>query len=223
MRVTLTFDNGPHPVGTPLVLEHLARRRIPAIFFVVGERTGGAGKEVLRATADAGHLIGNHTWSHTGPLGELTVSGAARDEVVRTQQAIAAYAAQPPLFRPVGADPGGVIDDRLLNAEAVDTLREGSFTVVLWNVLPYDWQHPETWPEEAIEGCRRHRHAVVVLHDAYPDAVAALPGFLDQLIHAGTEFTVRLPTDCTPMTAGADTPGLTALVRAGPAARHPRT
>lgn len=220
MRVTLTFDNGPHPVGTPVVLEHLAQRDITAIFFVVGNRASGAGRELVAAAAGAGHLIGNHTWSHRRPLGELTSRGAARDEIVRTQAAIAPFASEPPLFRPVGADPGGIIDDRLLNDEAAVTLRAGGYTVALWNVLAHDWDRPLEWPDIALAGCRGAGHAVVVLHDAHPHGLALLPGFLDALMRDGAEFTQTLPADCTPLIAGVPAPSIAPLIRGAPCGPH---
>jgi peptidoglycan/xylan/chitin deacetylase (PgdA/CDA1 family) len=220
MRVTLTFDNGPHPVGTPQTLAALAERDIPAIFFVVGERMTGSADDLVTAIVDDGHLVGNHTWSHAGPLGELTGLGAAPEEIARAQEAIGNRASDPPLFRPVGAAPGGVVDDRLFTVEAVETLRAGSFTVALWNVLPHDWESPFDWTGCALAACRTLDHAVIVLHDAYPAGLAALPAFLDALAADGAAFTLALPEECTPMIAGVPTPQLDPLIRGAPPRPH---
>ncbi|GAB2850652.1 polysaccharide deacetylase family protein [Microbacterium insulae] len=212
MRVTLTFDNGPHPVGTPLVLDELGRRGIPAMFFVIGAKAVGAHRALVARAASEGHVIGNHTWSHSGPLGELRPPGAARDEILRAQAAIASFASDPPLFRPVGAAPGGIIDRRLLNDEAAAVLRDGGYTTALWNVLPGDWLNPRGWAAPARDRCRTVDHGVVVLHDSYPDGLAHLPGFLDALIDDGAEFCLELAPECTPMVAGRPGPCFDELV-----------
>ena len=73
--LTLTFDNGPEPSVTPLVLDVLARHGVVSTFFVIGckllDPTARACAE--RAHAE-GHWIGNHTWTHSRPLGEQLVA-----------------------------------------------------------------------------------------------------------------------------------------------------
>jgi peptidoglycan/xylan/chitin deacetylase (PgdA/CDA1 family) len=59
----LTFDDGPNPGATPLVLETLARESVPAAFFLVGEHVRRF-PAIARAVAEAGHQIGNHTMRH---------------------------------------------------------------------------------------------------------------------------------------------------------------
>ena len=61
-RVTLSFDNGPHPELTPRILDVLARRRVPASFFVLGSAMAVPEKRLAAERAHAeGHWIGNHT------------------------------------------------------------------------------------------------------------------------------------------------------------------
>src|ERR1035438_8316320 len=62
--VALTFDDGPDPVTTPRVLDILHQKQVPATFFVVGERAEQHPELVRRALAE-GHLVENHTWSHS--------------------------------------------------------------------------------------------------------------------------------------------------------------
>ena len=62
MEICLSFDNGPEPEATPGVLEVLARRRIPAMFFVIGEKLRDPkARALVQQARDAGHVIGNHT------------------------------------------------------------------------------------------------------------------------------------------------------------------
>ena len=62
-RIALTFDDGPDPVWTPRVLEVLAEKRVPASFFLVGERAARA-SEIVRRIAAHGHEVASHGWSH---------------------------------------------------------------------------------------------------------------------------------------------------------------
>jgi len=62
-EVVLTFDDGPWPNNTPLVLEALAEQCTKALFFPIGKHAGWH-PEILKKVAAAGHTIGTHTWSH---------------------------------------------------------------------------------------------------------------------------------------------------------------
>jgi peptidoglycan-N-acetylglucosamine deacetylase len=61
--VALTFDDGPDPVFTPRVLDILAQFGVRATFFVIGKRAEQH-PEIIRAIAEAGHEVGNHTYTH---------------------------------------------------------------------------------------------------------------------------------------------------------------
>jgi peptidoglycan/xylan/chitin deacetylase (PgdA/CDA1 family) len=63
--VFLTFDDGPHPTHTHAVLERLAKFDLQAAFFLVGKRIADA--DLVKQIADAGHILGNHTFSHAVP------------------------------------------------------------------------------------------------------------------------------------------------------------
>ncbi|MEK9722326.1 MAG: polysaccharide deacetylase family protein [Rhodospirillaceae bacterium] len=82
--VTLTFDNGPDAAVTPRVLDILAAHGVLATFFVVGERlaASAAARAAVERARAAGHWIGNHSFTHTTPLGQLG-GDAARDEIER--------------------------------------------------------------------------------------------------------------------------------------------
>jgi peptidoglycan-N-acetylglucosamine deacetylase len=62
-EVALTFDDGPHPVHTPSVLDVLARHGVKATYFLVGERAARYPKLVERIFAD-GHGLASHTYTH---------------------------------------------------------------------------------------------------------------------------------------------------------------
>ena len=87
--LTLTFDNGPEPGVTPRVLDILRERGIKTTFFVIGEKLGDPERRRLAARAHGeGHWIGNHTFTHTVPLGQQHDPETAQNEIGRTQAAI---------------------------------------------------------------------------------------------------------------------------------------
>ena len=87
--LTLSFDNGPEPGATPHVLDILAARGIKTTFFVIGEKLADPERRELAARAHGeGHWIGNHTYTHSVPLGRQSDGEAAENEVGRTQSLI---------------------------------------------------------------------------------------------------------------------------------------
>ena len=101
-RVTITFDNGPTPEVTPYVLDCLAKNKVPATFFVIGcKASSPKGTAILQRASEEGHSIGNHTFTHTTPLGELDGDAALR-EFEQAEEALAWLKRPRRLFRPYG-------------------------------------------------------------------------------------------------------------------------
>jgi len=216
-RVTLSFDNGPDPETTPLVLDILARRGIKTTFFVIGEKLRDPARHALVARAYAeGHWIGNHTFHHLAPLGASQFSRAAEWEIGRTQELIGELAHPDRLFRPFGS--GGVLDDALLSPSVVDYLCRGGFTCVLWNVIPRDWEDPEGWVPRALEMCAAEDWPLVVIHDIATTAMDRLDAFLDGLEAAGYAIQQDFPPGCVPIRRGEIVADISAIVRTAPAA-----
>ncbi|MFV0524016.1 MAG: polysaccharide deacetylase family protein [Acidimicrobiales bacterium] len=208
-RLTLTFDNGPSAEATPFVLDELARRGLPAYFFVVGRRLGApAAADLARRAVGEGHMVGNHSMTHAEPLGLATDPGHVAAEIEATEQLLAdlSLAPDPPLFRPFGL--GGRLGPHLLSRPAVDHLQRHRYTVVLWNSVPRDWVDVDTWPAAAKADLAAHDHTVLVLHDLPTGALAHLPAFLDHVQDQGIDITLDLPDTCVPMRAGQPTPDL---------------
>src|SRR2546426_9042608 len=139
--ITLTFDNGPDPDVTPLVLATLRRHGILSPFFILGDKLRARRALAERAHAE-GHWIGNHTYNHLVPLGLAAEPGAAASEIARTQELIGNLAHPRRFFRPLG-NGGGVVDPHLLNEEAGEDPTRGGYTCVLWKRIPPDWVLPK--------------------------------------------------------------------------------
>ena len=96
-RVALTFDDGPNPDATPLILDALKERGVKATFFILG-RHADQWPDLVRRVADEGHAIGNHGWFHR----KLHFKSPAyvRDDLTRGTKSIeAACGVHPKLFR----------------------------------------------------------------------------------------------------------------------------
>ncbi|MDD2733042.1 MAG: polysaccharide deacetylase family protein [Desulfuromonadaceae bacterium] len=96
--VALTFDDGPDPEVTPLLLELLARHGVTATFFVTGVRAERY-PDIMRALLTAGHAIGNHSYSHS-PFLMLKGGSTLRREIVSAQHIFLQFGIVPLAFRP---------------------------------------------------------------------------------------------------------------------------
>ncbi|GAA0727148.1 polysaccharide deacetylase family protein [Dactylosporangium roseum] len=162
--VALTLDDGPDPRSTPAFLRTLARLRIPATFFVLGDMAAKA-PGLLRRIREDGHEIGVHGWTHRDHL-RMTPS-RVYDEVARTADLILDTCGVPPLwFRP----PYGVLSAGSLLAAARLGLRP-----VLWSAWGRDWEADAT-PDTVLSHLRSggiRGGATLLLHDS---DCAAAPG-----------------------------------------------
>ncbi len=127
--VALTFDDGPHPAHTPAVLDRLAAFGVTATFYLVGRRVADA-PAAPRRLIEAGHAVGNHTFTHT-PAGWFDGRAAWRD-IGDCQRVVAdACGVAPRLFRP----PLGRLRPPQLLAAAGHRL-----TPRLWTLDSDDWR-----------------------------------------------------------------------------------
>jgi peptidoglycan/xylan/chitin deacetylase (PgdA/CDA1 family) len=105
--VALTFDDGPDPDVTPLLLDLLRRYRLTAAFFVTG-RNSELYPGLVREILTGGHDVGNHSYRHD-PLLMLRSRAELAREIARTQKLLAPFGIRPLVFRP----PVGITSSRL--------------------------------------------------------------------------------------------------------------
>ena len=175
--VLLTFDDGPDLQGTPLILDELDRRKLKAVFFVMGQHIVRnrpedlARRDLLRKLAVHGHHVGNHTMNHK----DLCQNpGALAEEVDHAAELITyATGVRPLLFRsPYGA-----------RCHSLDrALAERDLVQVGWNADPREWRGNS---ENAIFAyvttllARASAPVILLLHDKNLAAAHALPRILD--------------------------------------------
>jgi peptidoglycan/xylan/chitin deacetylase (PgdA/CDA1 family) len=150
------------------------------------------GSALLRRASEEGHWIGNHTFTHSAPLGQLDRADALA-EFDRTEQALGWLKQARKLFRPKGS---GQLGKHLLHPAVVEKLIAGGHTCVLWNSVPGDYRDPEGWMERAMSDCQSRDWTLLVLHDLPTGAMAHLDEFIARLKAEGFELPQAFPTDC---------------------------
>jgi peptidoglycan/xylan/chitin deacetylase (PgdA/CDA1 family) len=199
VKVTLTFDNGPTPGVTEGVLDVLGRYGVRSTFFVIGEKLRNGRALAQRASAE-GHWVGNHTLTHTVQLADTDDPLLPEHEIGEAQAELGDLAHPARYFRPYGR--GGILDRRLISPAGLDYLRLHSYTCVLWNCVPHDWDDPAGWVERALHDVAGRDWSLVVIHDLPTGAMDLLPRFLDGLRDLGAELVQEFPPECTPVERG---------------------
>lgn len=178
--VYLTFDDGPHPVYTPMVLDVLARYDAKATFYVVGEMVSRY-PEVTRRIASEGHSIQAHTWRHDD-LTKLT-----REEFMADSRKVQAVLAETVRRRATCLRPPyGSINEQVRGWAS-----EIYLDISMWDVSGLDWTDisAERIAGRVTGGSRAD--SVVLLHDGGGPrrrTVEALATILDDLGGKGFEF-----------------------------------
>ena len=161
-KIYLTYDDGPNDPHTLKLLEVLAKYSVQATFFMVG-RYVRERPDIARAVAQAGHVIGNHTFSH--PLLIFKSAAQTRTQLADCRRALQdAIGEHSNLFRP----PFGGRRPATLRIA-----RELALRTVMWNVTGYDWDAP---PAAVIEQkiVRQVRGGdIILLHDGGYRAMGA--------------------------------------------------
>ena len=177
--VVLTFDDGPYPVVTPLLLQTLRDLHVPATFFLIG-RDAEQFPDLARAIAANGHEIADHTLTHPDldRLADAAVVSELRDGAASLDR-IAPDPSERRLFRP----PHGRFTVATLRAA-----QSAGFDTILWSDDPGDWR---AVPAGVL---RDHvlAHAVapeiVLLHSGRQATVAARPEIVGGFRRAGFTF-----------------------------------
>jgi peptidoglycan-N-acetylglucosamine deacetylase len=184
-QLALTYDDGPNDPHTLRLLDILARHDVHATFFLIG-RYVQQRPEIAREIANAGHVIGNHTFTH--PLLIFKGESEIRRELSHCRAALQdAIGEHSNLFRP----PFGGRRPAVLRIA-----REIGLEPVMWNVTGYDWTAP---PAAVIERrvTRQIRGGdVILLHDGghkqmgadRSQTVLATDGLIAKYQSEGLEF-----------------------------------
>ncbi|WP_240772894.1 polysaccharide deacetylase family protein [Phragmitibacter flavus] len=176
--VAMTFDDGPHPVHTPRLLNMLRERNIKATFYVIG-RSAQAHPNIIRRILAEGHEIGNHTWDHPSlsSISELK----AREQLTKSARAITAMTGyHMRTMRP----PYGATNQYI--KEWIH--RDYGYPTIMWTVDPMDWKRPgaSVVTSRILAGARPG--AIILAHDIHQATIDAMPNTFDGLLSRGYKF-----------------------------------
>ena len=171
--VGLSFDDGPHPIFTPQVLDILERHDAKATFFLIGERALQYAELVTRIKA-AGHEVGNHYYKDGSTFVHSDADFLRYLE--QTERAIGPME-EPKLFRA----PGGVAWPKQLRLA-----RAQGYTCVLGSAYPNDPMHPPVWYITWLVKKNLAPGKIVILHDGISDATRSIQA-LPQILQSGRQ------------------------------------
>lgn len=175
--IALTFDDGPHPYHTPILLKTLCELKVRATFFVVGENVDRF-PELVRQMVEDGHEVENHTYHHLR-LSQMPL-GIVHEEIEAGAEAIWRITGRVPRFvRP----PGG-----MTNHAVRQVAQFGGYVTVMWTDDPADYERP---PAKTLKQ-RLFAHvrpgSIILLHEKVPQTVEVLPEFVREMRKQGYEF-----------------------------------
>ena len=179
-QIALTFDDGPHPTLTPRILEILAKYNVPATFFMVGQNVLNY-PNAARAVIDAGHEVGNHTFTHPH-IANLSEK-AIFEEIGKCEDALEELCEyRPHLLR----TPQGALTQSLERC-----LLDDDYILVLWSLDTRDWENKSTASivKTVLEGVQSGD--IILMHDFIghnSKTPEALEKIIPILLSQGYEF-----------------------------------
>ncbi|HEY9085053.1 MAG TPA: polysaccharide deacetylase family protein [Candidatus Tyrphobacter sp.] len=177
--VALTFDDGPYPVFTPLLLDRLRDLRVPATFFLIG-RDAQQWPELAQRIVQDGHEVGDHTYSH--PDLDRETPAQVRDEILRGRDVLMGLTHDPSvawLMRP----PHG-----RYNEETLQIAQQLGYHVVLWTDDSGDWR--TLTPAQIVAHVERYatQPDIILMHNGKLATIEALPEIVQRFRADGYRF-----------------------------------
>jgi peptidoglycan/xylan/chitin deacetylase (PgdA/CDA1 family) len=178
--IALTFDDGPYPVETPLLLDELADLHVPATFFLIGDDTEIFPQLAERIEAQ-GDEIANHTMTHPARFDALAPAAVTKE--LREGAATLERYVRDPAIRTMMRPPHGRYTLRTLQ-----TAQHDGYDVILWNDDPGDWR--SVTPQRILDHMEANASApeIVLLHSGRLNTVDALPEMVARFRAAGFTF-----------------------------------
>lgn len=173
-KIALTFDDGPHPEYTPMLLDGLKERNVSAAFFLMGKNAEEY-PEIVKRISKEGHTIGNHSYSHV-QLSTMKELEACK-EMTKANDVIKEITGKTPDYiRP----PFGSWSQ---NLDCITNM-----IVVLWDIDPLDWKCQNTDLVVKRVVSKVKEDDIILLHDSYKTTVEATFQIIDTLQEEGYEF-----------------------------------
>lgn len=177
--VWLTFDDGPHPVATPFVLDELKKYQAKATFFCIGKNVV-AYPDLYKRILDEGHAVGNHTYNHLN--GWKTKDKIYLEDISETSKYI-----DTTLFRPPY---GRITSFQAMNVQKA--MKKEAAHIIMWDVISGDFDNSipaQRCTENVILNAKNG--SIIVFHDsekALPRLKPCLPEVLEFFIKKDFRF-----------------------------------
>lgn len=163
----LSFDDVPHPIYAPLLLDTLKRAAVNATFFCIG-RNARAYPYYVRDMVEGGHEIGNHTYHHVRLTG--LPADTVEDELKSCDEVLLGITGKPVrFFRP----PGG-----RYSPETLEIARARGLVTTFWTDDPADFNNPGQRVLENRLALHLRPGGIVLLHDNVLESLRVLPQFV---------------------------------------------
>lgn len=177
--IVLTFDDGPHPAYTPLILTELRKKNIKAVFFVTGNEAHN-NQDLVNRILEDGHLIGNHTYDHLSV--RKCVFSEYKKSIEKTgillDSLISRYKIK--LFRPPYSD---------FSVRLLLYILFSDYILVNWTKDSRDsFVHSAEALLENVENIKVCNGDILLFHDDSLHTVQALPKVIDFFQGKGFEF-----------------------------------
>jgi peptidoglycan-N-acetylglucosamine deacetylase len=177
--IALTFDDGPYPVFTPLLLDELKSLHVPATFFLIGRDAEQWPELAQRIEAD-GNEIADHTYSH--PDLDQETPGQVREELLHGRDVLWSLVHDPSVKTMMRPPHGRFTEQTLKTAQSL------GYQVVLWTDDTGDWK--SFTPEYIEAGVLKNATSpdIVLMHSGKLATVEAIPEIVDRFRRAGYTF-----------------------------------
>ena len=176
-KILLSFDDGPHPRSTPVLLRILHEEKVPATFFVIGKMAERR-PDLVVAIHQAGQTLANHSFSHV-TLSKLSpedqrIEYRANNDLVKRLTGV-----QMRFCRPPGGD---------FTSMTVRAGQDEGLTTVLWTDDPGDFANPGDGIVLDRTLKRLSNGGVILLHDGSPNTMDVLRELIHEARARGFEF-----------------------------------
>jgi peptidoglycan/xylan/chitin deacetylase (PgdA/CDA1 family) len=176
--IYLSFDDGPHPIATPFVLEQLDKYNAKASFFCIGKNVVEY-PEIYQQLIEKGHTVGNHTMHHLN--GWETIDELYLQNIQEAANVISSNFFRPPYGRIKRSQIKKIRADKSLPQE-----------IIMWDVLSGDFDTTIS-SQQCLDNVLKHTKAgsIVVFHDsakAWDRLQVALPATLAYFTQKGFQF-----------------------------------
>ena len=177
--IALTFDDGPYPMFTPLLLDELRRMHVPATFFLIG-RDAEQWPAITERIEAEGNEVADHTYSH--PNLDQESPAEVKDELLHGRDVLWKLT-HDPATRDMMRPPHG-----RYTLSTLRTATDLGYQVVLWTDDSGDWR--TLTPAQIENDLLTHASApdIVLLHSGKLATIEALPMVVDRFRAAGYTF-----------------------------------